>query len=64
MSASEERHILEAWHSNPLWKMKVDKMSDEQVIVKLDLLRRAREYRRTHHGRVQHLRKDGFVSHR
>jgi hypothetical protein len=30
--------------------MKVDKMSDEQVIVKLDLLRRAREYRRTHHG--------------
>ena len=64
MSASEERHILEAWHSNPLWKMKVDKMSDEQVIVKLDLLRRAREYRRTHHGLVQHLRKDGFVSHR
>lgn len=50
MSASEERHILEAWHSNPLWKMNVDKMSDEQVIVKLDLLRRAREYRRTHHG--------------
>lgn len=50
MSASEERHILEAWHSNPLWKMKVDKMSDEQVIVKLDLLRRAREYRRTHLG--------------
>ena len=36
MSASEERHILEAWHSNPLWKMKVDKMSDEQVIGKLD----------------------------
>lgn len=50
MSASEERRILEAWHSNPLWKMKVDKMSDEQVIVKLDLLRRVREYRRTHHG--------------
>lgn len=50
MSASEERHILEAWHSNPLWKMKVDKMSDEQVVVKLDLLRRAIEYRRTHHG--------------
>ena len=50
MSASEDRHILEAWHSNPLWKMKVDKMSDEQVVVKLDLLRIAREYRRTHHG--------------
>lgn len=50
MSASEERHILRAWHSNPLWKMKVDKMSDEQVVVKLNLLRRAREYRRTHHG--------------
>ena len=64
MSASEERHILEAWHSNPLWKMKVDKMSDEQVIVKLDRLRRAREYRRTHHGCVQHLRKDGSVFHR
>lgn len=50
MSASEERHILGAWHSNPLWKMKVDKMSDEQVVVKLNLLRRAREYKRTHHG--------------
>jgi hypothetical protein len=50
MSASEERYILETWYSNPLWKMKVDKMSDEQVVVKLDLLRRAREYRRTHHG--------------
>ena len=50
MSASEERYILETCYSNPLWKMKVDKMSDEQVIVKLDLLRRAREYRRTHHG--------------
>ena len=50
MSASEERYILETWYYNPLWKMKVDKMSDEQVIVKLDLLRRAREYRRTHHG--------------
>ena len=50
MSASEERYILETWYSNPLRKMKVDKMSDEQVVVKLDLLRRAREYRRTHHG--------------
>jgi hypothetical protein len=50
MSASEERHILGVWHSNPLWKMKVDKMSDEQVVVKLNLLHRAREYRRTHHG--------------
>lgn len=50
MSASEERHILEQWYSNPLWKMKVDKMSDEQVVVKLDLLRIAREYRRANHG--------------
>lgn len=50
MSASENRHILERWYSNPLWKMKVDKMSDEQVAVKLEHLRKAREYRRTHHG--------------
>lgn len=50
MSASEERNILEAWYSNPLWKMKVDKMSDEQVAVKLERLRKARECRRIHHG--------------
>lgn len=50
MNASENRHILERWYSNLLWKMKVDKMSDEQVAVKLERLRKAREYRRTHHG--------------
>lgn len=50
MSTSENRHILEQWYSNPLWKMKVDKMSDEQVAVKLERLRKARECRMIHHG--------------
>ena len=49
MSDSEDRHILETWYSNPLWKMKVDKMSDEQVHVKLQRLRAASEWRKTHH---------------
>lgn len=48
-SYSDDRHILENWYSSPFWKMKVDKMSDTQVHVKLQRLREASEWRKKHH---------------
>lgn len=43
-----DRDILESWYSNPLWKMKVAKMTDDQVSLKLRRLRANREWRRVH----------------
>ena len=43
-----DRDILESWHSSPLWKMKVAKMTDEQVSIKLQRLRANREWRAIH----------------
>lgn len=43
-----DRDILESWHSSPLWKLRVDKMTDEQVSIKLRQLYAAQEWRLLH----------------
>jgi hypothetical protein len=43
-----DRDILESWHSNPLWKLRVNKMTDEQVSIKLRQLYAAQEWRLLH----------------
>ena len=43
-----DRDILESWHSSPLWKMKVAKMTDEQVSIKLQQLYESKKWRLLH----------------
>ena len=43
-----DRDILESWHSSPLWKMKVAKMTDEKVSIKLQQLRKSQKWRALH----------------
>ena len=43
-----DRDILESLHSSPLWKLKVAKMTDEQVSIKLRQLHAAKEWRSRH----------------
>lgn len=43
-----DRDILESLHSSPLWKLKVAKMTDEQVSIKLRQLNAAKEWRNRH----------------